>query len=164
MNLLKFNIVSGSGFNTFGFMAMMLTAFNAVNLVASNVNNRRNNNNNNNNDNNDNNNQDNEAKTEGEVMNPANMIILPPILPGRSLHLHEKTLMRRSLSPFKLGPIEGLKVKPSIYGVTYAAFIDILLASLRYQVSGRSIVYVPQEHDRILPDDHDDDYFPFLNR
>ena len=73
-------------------------------------------------------------------MNPANMIILPPILPGRSLHLHEKTLMRRSLSPFKLGPIEGLKVKPSIYGVTYAAFIDILLASLRYQVSRRSVV------------------------
>ena len=130
---------------------MMLTAFNAVNLVASNVNNRRNNNNNNNNDNNDNNNQDNQAKTEGEVMNPANMIILPPILPGRSLHLHEKTLMRRSLSPFKLGPIEGLKVKPSIYGTTYAAFIDILLASLRYQVSRRSVVYHKNMIKRYCP-------------
>ena len=30
---------------------------------------------------------------------------------------------------------------------------------------GHPVVYVPQEHDRILPDDHDDDdYFPFLNR
>ena len=41
---------AGGGFNTFGFLAMMLAAFNAVGLIASNNNNRRNNNNNNNND------------------------------------------------------------------------------------------------------------------
>ena len=33
----------GSGFNTFGFLAMMIAAFNAVNLVASNINDRNNN-------------------------------------------------------------------------------------------------------------------------
>ena len=45
---LKF-VNAGSGFNTFGFLAMMLAAFNAMSLVASNSNSNRNNNNNNNN-------------------------------------------------------------------------------------------------------------------
>ena len=74
----------GSGFNTFGFLAMMITAFNAANIVASNNNNRNNNNNNNNNDNNDNNSQISEANTNGMVENPNNMIIIPPV-PGRKL-------------------------------------------------------------------------------
>lgn len=74
----------GSGFNTFGFLAMMIAAFNAVNLVASNNNNRRNNNNNNNNDMNDNNNQINEGNTMGDIMEPNNMVNIPP-LPGRQL-------------------------------------------------------------------------------
>lgn len=50
-------IIEGGGFNTFGFLAMMLAGFNVLNIVSNNINNRNNNNNNNKNENNDNNNQ-----------------------------------------------------------------------------------------------------------
>lgn len=114
---------------------MMLTAFNAVNLVASDINNRRNNNNNNNNDNNDNNNQDNTANTDAEIENPNNMIFLPPI-PGRSLY-SKNLVMRRSISSFHLE-----ELKPSLYGNTYSAFIDILKGSLRFQVEWNFLIYL----------------------
>ena len=103
----------GSGFNTFGFLAMMITAFNAVNLIASNNNNRRNNNNNNNNDNNDNNSNLGEANTNGMVENPSNMINLPPI-PGRRLFTRSADFVKSS---------------------TYLAYAQVMKALVWFQVS-----------------------------
>ena len=64
---------------------------------------------------------------DAEIENPNNMIILPPI-PGRSLY-SKSLMMRRSISSFQLE-----ELKPSLYGNTYSAFIDILMGSLRFQV------------------------------
>jgi hypothetical protein len=126
---------TGSGFNTFGFMAMMLAAFNAVNLVASNNNNRRNNNNNNNNDNNDNNNQVNEGNTMGDIDNPMNMIILPPVT-GRNLY--DKLVVKRATgSGFHLDDDDDddkMNSSTTTTGMLYTAFTDILLAGVRFQV------------------------------
>ena len=73
----------GGGFNTFGFIAMVLAGFNVMNIVSNNINNRNNNNNNNKNENNDNNNQINEANNKGSIMN--NNMAMLPFVPGRSI-------------------------------------------------------------------------------
>ncbi len=56
-HLVMIKIKLGGGFNTFGFLAMLIAGFNVMNIVSNNINNRNNNNNNNKNENNDNNNQ-----------------------------------------------------------------------------------------------------------
>ena len=76
-------MLQGAGFNTFGFLSMLIAGFNLMNIVSNNINNRNNNNNNNKNENNDNNNQINEANNKGDITNN-NMIIMPSV-PGRSI-------------------------------------------------------------------------------
>ena len=76
-------MLQGGGFNTFGFLSMLIAGFNLMNIVSNNINNRNNNNNNNKNENNDNNNQINEANNKGDITNN-NMIIMPSV-PGRSI-------------------------------------------------------------------------------
>ena len=83
---------SGGGFNTFGFIAMMLAAYNLIGLVSNNGNQNNDNNINRNNDNNNNNQNVNEATTDTENMNMG-MVILPPLPPGRMLNLTLGTML-----------------------------------------------------------------------
>ncbi|XP_023333967.1 ras-related protein RabX [Eurytemora carolleeae] len=79
---------TGGGFNTFGFLSMMIAGFNLVGLISNNGNQNNDNNINRNNDNNNNNQQVNMANTPSEFMTN-NMIIAPP-LPGRMLDVEIK--------------------------------------------------------------------------
>ena len=83
------------GFNTFGFLAMVLASFNALNLVSSNNSNNNRRNNNNNNNNNDNNNIVNEGNTMGQIMNVNPPIILPPVS-GKKKRRRRKRNTKRS--------------------------------------------------------------------
>ena len=83
---------SGGGFNTFGFIAMMLAAYNLIGLVSNNGNQNNDNNINDNNDNNNNNQNVNEATTDTMNMNMG-MVILPPLPPGRMLNLTRGTIL-----------------------------------------------------------------------
>merc|ERR1719150_448403 len=77
---------TGGGFNTFGFLSMMIAGYNLVGLIANNGNQNNNNNDNNDNINNNNNQNVNEATT--DTMGPMSMgtIIVPPLPPGRALN------------------------------------------------------------------------------
>jgi len=77
---------TGGGFNTFGFIATMLAAYNLIGLISNNGNQNNDNNDNNNNDNNNNNQNVNEANTDTAGMNMG-MVILPPLPPGRMLNI-----------------------------------------------------------------------------
>ena len=82
---------SGGGFNTFGFIAMMLAAYNLIGLVSNNGNMRNNNNINRNNDNNNNNQNINEANTDTMNMNTGS-VTLAPLPPGRMLNFDQLNL------------------------------------------------------------------------
>ena len=76
----------GGGFNTFGFLSMMLASFNLVGVVSNNGNQNNNNNINRNNIHNNNNQNVNEATTDTMTMSMG-MVIAPPLPPGRMLNI-----------------------------------------------------------------------------
>ena len=80
-------MIPGGGFNTFGFLSMMIASYNLVGLISNNGNQNNNNNENNNNENNNNNQNVNEATTDTMMGGSTGMIIVPPLPPGRSLNL-----------------------------------------------------------------------------
>ena len=86
--------LSNSGFNTFGFLAMVLTAFNAISLISNNNNNNNDNNNNNVNDNNNNNVNINEGTNMGNIEDSNNMVNLPPAPGGRKFRLKRMALSK----------------------------------------------------------------------
>ena len=81
---------SGGGFNTFGFIATMLAAYNLIGIVSNNGNQNNDNNENNQNDNNDNNQNVNQATTDTEQNNNG-MVVVPPLPPGRQLDISDRT-------------------------------------------------------------------------
>ena len=97
-HLADYPFLSIAGFNTFGFLTMVLTAYNAISLMSNNNNNNNDNNNNNNNDNNNNNVNINEGNNKGEIEDPNNMVNLPAAPGGRRIRLARSLIKQNKTS------------------------------------------------------------------